>query len=250
MSSEISRLLSHEESETLEFKGPGAHVDALARSVCGMLNQQGGIVVWGVGNDRSVIGVRDAERRSRELNDFLVQQIRPRPLISVSCQSLGRQNFVVVNVPQGADKPYSLQREISVRVGSATHEGNTRRSLQELSRRVLRNWIGGSVSQWLASRSVDCSSEELKSTRQELADKGRFGVDVPTDDEELLQRLSLFRSGQFTNGAVVLFATQPIEWLTNASIRLSSYVGDHSGEVANDTTSRGRPFEWSKKRSP
>jgi ATP-dependent DNA helicase RecG len=238
VNSELSRLLDQKESETLEFKGPRAHLDALARAVCGMLNQQGGVVVWGVGDDGSVIGVQEAEQRSHELNDFLIQNIHPRPLISVSSRSLSQKDLVIVDVPQGADKPYSFRREISVRVGSATLRATSTvaAGIVEASAAQLDRWEREPMAGFAFA---DCSSEELKSTRQELSEKGRFGVDVPADDEELLRNLSLFRNGQFMNGAVVLFATNPTEWLPNVSIRLISYVSDKTGQIANDTILQG-----------
>ena len=187
MNSELSRLLNQKESETLEFKGPRTHLDALARSVCGMLNQQGGVVVWGVGDDHT-IGVRDAEQRSRELNDFLIENISPRPLFSVSCHSLGHKGFIVVNVPQGADKPYSFQREISVRVGTSTLRATSTLAagIVEASAAQLDRWEREPMAGFALA---DCSPEELKLTRQELSEKGRFGVDVPANDEELAQKV-------------------------------------------------------------
>ncbi len=203
-----------------------------------MLNQQGGIVVWGVGADGSVIGVQGAEQRSRELNDFLVQNISPRPLFSVSTHTLSHKDLVVVDVPQGADKPYSFRREISVRVGSATLRATSTLAAEivEASAAQLDRWEREPVPGFTLT---DCSSDELKSTKQELAEKVRFGVDVPTNDEDLLRKLNLFRNGQFTNAAVVLFATNPAEWLPNASIRLVSYAHEKTGQIANDAALQG-----------
>jgi ATP-dependent DNA helicase RecG len=85
----------------------------------------------------------------------------------------------------------------------------------------------------------DCDGEELQAAKRELNDNGRFGADVPTSDEELLQRLSLVRHGQFTNGSVVLFARQPIAWIPNVSLRLVTYAVDKSGPIANDSVMQG-----------
>jgi ATP-dependent DNA helicase RecG len=159
-----------------------------------------------------VIGVPDACLRSGELNNFLAQNISPRPLFSVSTHAHSHKDLVFVDVPQGADKPYSFRREIWVRVGSSTLKatpslasGIVQASAAQLDRWERKPMAGFAL--------VDCSPDELKSTKNELAKNGRFGVDVPTDDEQLLQKLSLLRSGQFTNAAVVLFATNPADFI-------------------------------------
>ena len=238
MSSELANLLNTGESETLEFKTPRAPLEALAKEVCGMLNQRGGVVVWGVADDGSVPGVPDSEQRAQALNEYIVQQISPRPLFSVSCHKLKSREVIVVDAPQGADKPYSFQREIWVRVGAATLKATPELATDIVDSSVaqLDRWEREPMAGFAAS---DCDPEELKRAKRELNDNGRFGADVPASDEELLQRLSLIRHGQLTNAAVVLFARQPMTWIPNVSLRLVTYVVDKSGPMANDTVLQG-----------
>src|SRR5690349_4911739 len=125
MNSEITSLLNARESESLDFKGSRASLESIAKDVCGFLNQQGGVVVWGASDDGTVTGVPECVPRAHELNDYLIQNINPRPLLSVSTHTMKEKNLVVVEVPQGADKPYSFRRQIWVRVGSTTLKATT-----------------------------------------------------------------------------------------------------------------------------
>lgn len=232
MTSDITQLLHKGESETVEYKTSRAGLDALARDVCGMLNQQGGVVLWGVDDEGNPLGVDDAETRSQQLNDVLMQQIRPLPLVSVSVTPVADKELVVVDVPPGADKPYSTKREIWVRLGSRTLRADestsadlVSRSAAQLDRWELAPMPGFGVE--------DCDSQEVASTRASIG--GRLGGDVPANDDELLRRLYLVSNGQFTNAAVVLFAREPRTWAPNLEVRVVSQSGEDGGDIRNDT---------------
>jgi ATP-dependent DNA helicase RecG len=238
MSSPIAALLKETESETLEFKSGRAAKDAIARVVCGMLNQRGGIVLWGVDEEGNPIETQNTAEREKELNDFIMRHINPRPFLSISVHEVGGKAILAVEVPMGTEKPYSLDRIIWVRVGTATMHADTEQSsrLVESSATNLLRWERETMpgfSVW------DCDREELAFARKEIAEKGRFGIDVPTDIDELLVRLYLARSGQLTNAAAVLFARDPRTWAPNLAVRLVSYASDQSGPLSNDVLKEG-----------
>src|SRR4029453_14725908 len=85
----------------------------------------------------------------------------------------------------------------------------------------------------------DCDSDEFARARNEIAKVGRFGVDLPARDDELLTRLFLMRSGQLTNAAVVLFARQPRAWSPNLAVCVVSYSRDKGGPLGNYTILEG-----------
>ena len=89
MSDQVLQWIGKGESETLEFKGARSPVDAIARSVCAMLNQQGGIVLWGVDDRGRVSGLSQPETKVQELTQHLMQCVSPRPLLSVSVHESG-----------------------------------------------------------------------------------------------------------------------------------------------------------------
>jgi ATP-dependent DNA helicase RecG len=236
--SDLSRILEIGESETTIFKGAHSPLDAIAKAVCGMLNQQGGLLLWGIDAESRAVGLENVEERARQLNDFLIQHLNPRPLLSVSVVGAKNKRVVAVDIPSGADKPYSVDREIWVRVGSRTLRADEDRSagIVERSAVELDRWERAPMPGFSIQ---DCDPEELSRSRNEIANVGRFGVDLPTTDEELLRRLFLLRSGQLTNAAVVLFARQPRAWAPNLAVRVVSYSSDKSGPLGNDTIVEG-----------
>ena len=236
MNTVIEKLLKERESETLEFKAGRCPLDVLGKTVCGMLNQQGGLLLWGVDDDGKASGVAQAIGRATELNEFLMRRLNPRPLLSVRVHPIRDKEIIAVEVPVGSEKPYSLSREIWVRVGSSTmrasHDQSSR--LVERSAAALDRWEREPLPGFGIE---DCDPAELKQAQAEIAKAGRFGIEVPEANEELLTKLYLYRSGQFSNAAVVLFAREPRAWAPNLAIRITTHTND--GEATSDLLLEG-----------
>lgn len=130
---------------------------------------------------------------------------------------------MVIDVPQGADKPYSLSRSIYVRVGQSTFKADpaTAAEMVEVQATLPGRWEQDAVPGFVIS---DCDGRELMEARNELKRIGRLGTDVTEDDEELLRRLRLVRNGQYINAAVLLFASDPLAWSPNLAVRVVSYA--------------------------
>jgi ATP-dependent DNA helicase RecG len=238
VNNDVSRLIKNGESETVEFLSGSTRPDTVARTVCAMLNQQGGVIVWGVDDSGEVTGVEDADARVQELHKVIAQAVTPLPLFSATARPVARQEVIVVEVPRGADKPYSVSREIWVRVGQSTLRASTDQSaeLVQLSASTLERW----EREPLPGFSIeDCDRNELATAKSEITRAGRFGIEVPADDEELLRRLGMEHRGQFTNAAVVLFAKSPRSWAPNLALRIVAYADDKSGPIGNDTIVEG-----------
>lgn len=238
MNSEILRLVKMGESETLSFLGSRTHLETLARNVCGMLNQQGGVILWGVDDSGKVTGVSDSESLVEELHSTVALGMRPSPLFSTSVRTASGKTVIVVDVPRGADKPYSLNREIWVRVGKSTLRASSEQSADLVQRSAadLRRWEREPLPGFGID---DCDSEELNEAKGEIGRAGRFGVEVPDDNDELLRGLDLEHRGQLTNAAAVLFAKKPRMWSPNWELRIVSYADDKSGPIASDTILSG-----------
>lgn len=238
MTSDIAQLLKRGESETLEFRSSAAGLETLAKSVCAMLNQQGGVILWGVDDSGDPVGVVDAETRAQGLNQFIAQSLSPPPLFSASVRESSGRQLIVIDVPQGADKPYSVNREIWVRLGESTLRATAEESahLVQQSASQLERWEREPLPGFGRD---DCDPQELATARIEIARSGRFGIEIPITDDDLLRRLGLAHHAQLTNAAAVLFAKSPRAWAPNLALRLTSYPSDKSGPIGNDTICEG-----------
>lgn len=234
MSAELKEILDRSESETVEFKGPRASTSEIARDVCAMLNQRGGTIVWGVSDRGKPAGLRNAELKARELSDYLVAHVHPGPLLSVAVEVEAGRPLVVVEVPRGSDKPYSVNREIWIRIASETLRAtpSTSAELVERSAVKLQRWEREPMPGFGLA---DCDEGELHKTRVDAWRTGRLGASSPETDEELLRHLHLFSGGQLTNASVVLFARQPRDWAPNLSLRITSFADNDRQTIAADT---------------
>jgi ATP-dependent DNA helicase RecG len=78
---------------------------------------------------------------------------------------------------------------------------------------------------------------ELRQAQTEIAKSGRFGIQVPEANEELLTKLYLYRNGQFSNASLVLFASEPRAWAPNLALRITTHTAD--GEATSDLMLEG-----------
>lgn len=226
------------ESEKVAFVGPQTSVERVAQSVCAMLNQQGGTLVWGVDSNGAVRGLAHAEEQAQRLNDFLMQNLTPRPLLSVTAERLQGDELVLVEIPRGADKPYTLARQIWVRLGKQDLRASPDESARMVTASAIREgrWEREALPGFELS---DCDANELADARREIAETGRFGISIPAQDEELLRRLYLVSSGQWTNAAMVLFAKDPLSWSPNLALRIVSYASDKQSSSLHEQTLQG-----------
>src|SRR5205814_10363452 len=146
---------------------------------------RGGVIVWGVDEGGTPTGLKDAAVRARELNDFLIRHLNPRPLLSVSVTETKNAQLVVVDIPTGADRPYSFRREIFVRVGAKTLRASDDLSADIVERSAARldRWEREPMPGFAIE---DCDENEFEQARTEITQAGRFGADVPRSDQELL----------------------------------------------------------------
>ena len=238
MNADIKKLFQYRDDGSFVTKPPGVKVETIGKLVCGMLNARGGVVMIGFSEKAELLGVPDVEKLIEEINGYISGRMSPLPFFSVSSHKAGDKAVVMVEVPEGADKPYSFERSIYVRVGKQTLKANTdtTASLVKESAIKLARWESEPLPGFDLS---DCDDLELLQAKHEIMSSGRMGTRSLHDDSELLQRLNLTQGGQLTNGAAVLFARDPLSWSPNLAIRIVSFVSDKSSDIANDTLISG-----------
>lgn len=234
----LTDIIARGESERNALLQPRCTMATIGKTVCGMLNQQGGTVLWGVDSHGEPADIPYAEDKRQRLIEYLMRHVVQRPLLSVSIEKFREKRLILIEIPSSEDKPYSLEREIWVRVGR-----QNMRASQEVSYRMIEH-AAARESRWGRDfvpgfDVAACDAEELVEARREIARTGRFGIDVPDENEELLRRLYLLRNGQFTNAAMVLFARDPLMWSPNLALRIISYSGDKQGQALHEQTLHG-----------
>lgn len=220
----LENLIKAGESETTVFAAAGRRMDSIAASACALVNQHGGSVIWGVGPNAKVEGVTKAKERSDELTKLLAESIRPRPVFLVRTEVIQDKEVVLVEVAEGASKPYRYGPHVYVRLGGTEMRASMDETthLMQRSAASLTRWEQEAMPGFLLEH---CNAAELQVAKDDMVRRKRFALEVPFDDSELLSRLQLTSGSQLTNGCVVLFADEPRRWSPHLDLRLVIYSG-------------------------
>ncbi|MEZ4850751.1 MAG: ATP-binding protein [Bacteroidia bacterium] len=120
--SELRKIVRKGEGEDLEFKRKATHPHRIAREVIAFANTNGGKLLVGVDDDKTIYGCKYAGEEAFAITSFLEAHCRPRiPFqhqLHISINSKGR--FWFFSIPESRRKPHFLnyenQRQTFVRV--------------------------------------------------------------------------------------------------------------------------------------
>jgi predicted HTH transcriptional regulator len=103
---DVNLLIEEGESFTLEFKRRISSPEKIARTIISFANTKGGIILFGVDDDGSVVGV-ESEKSELELieiagRDFIDPQIHP----EIDIVPFSGRDVIVCHVPESSSKPH------------------------------------------------------------------------------------------------------------------------------------------------
>jgi len=216
--SELRKIVARGETETLELKATMPAQQTIAKHVCGFLNAQGGRLLIGVAEQGHVVGLHNAERVAEELRHDLMAAISPPALWTVERVEVGDEEIVLIQVPEGMDKPYVVDGAIHLRRGGATVPA----SRSEISALILKR--ASASERWERQTVIGADLSDLD--EQLICETARVGVESgawqgdPEKAESFLVSLGLTSNGAVTNAAVLLFGKQTTRFLPQARSRL------------------------------
>ena len=91
----ISLLVSNGESETLEFKKTTGSRREAAKTLCAMLNQQGGLILFGVSPNGEMVGQKIGDRTIEELSTEIFR-IEPNVYPTIEKIRVKKDNHIIV----------------------------------------------------------------------------------------------------------------------------------------------------------
>lgn len=144
---EVMRLVTGGEGATVEFKsiipGPGPPREKVCRTVAAFANENGGHVLFGVGDDGSVVGLGaiDAQKECDTVARFVSSIVTPIPAfrvdgIPVDTEDGDSRLVLVLTVEQGGQPPYGVNPahpRYYIRRGATTFEASADQ-VRELAR--------------------------------------------------------------------------------------------------------------------
>jgi hypothetical protein len=135
---QLKKLVLQGEGESLEFKRKAAFPEKIVREMIAFANTRGGILLVGIGDDKTIPGLKYPEDESHVIKEAL-KKCKPPLKIHETFIPIGNSRTVVqYEIPESKKKPHYLftseQKECFVRVSDQSIKAS--REMQEIVRRA------------------------------------------------------------------------------------------------------------------
>jgi ATP-dependent DNA helicase RecG len=232
------------ESETLELKRSTGQRREGVRTLCAMLNQRGGRVLFGVEPDGRVVGRQVGDHTIEEMAQE-IQEIDPPAFPGIDRVELGNGSAVLVmSVGTGQNRPYSCRGQAYRRVGNTSPP----MSRDEYNRVLLERlhgehrWENEPAAGWAAE---DLDVAEIVRTVDEAIRRGRADDPGTRETVELLRGLGLMRAGRVLRAAAMLFgrAERLEAEYPQCLLRVARFRGTDRTEFLDNRQLHGNAFD-------
>lgn len=245
MREELARIVAGGESERVEFKrSTGQRTEAM-KTVCALLNGMGGYVLFGVGNDGTMIGQASTARTLEEIANE-IRRIEPPTFPDIITVPLYGSSSVIVLVVSGGGGPYTYDGRPYLRVGPTTsvmpRESYERLLLERMH--AMRRW----ENQQAEGIDIgDLDQTELLRTVEEAIRRQRLEDPGTRNTVELLTGLGLVHQGRLLNAAVVLFGRSEriLPHYPQCTLRMARFRGRDKTEFLDNRQEAGNAFDLS-----
>jgi len=109
----LRKLVARGESQQLEFKRKASYPDKIVREIIAFANTDGGILLIGVDDDKSIPGVKFPEEESVVIKQELAKHCRPSIVLEETVIPLSEKRFVLQwKIPRSERRPhFYVQKE-------------------------------------------------------------------------------------------------------------------------------------------
>lgn len=105
----LLELIEEGENIQCEFKRHFTTPEKIAREMIAFANTKGGYMIFGVDDDRQVVGVDSEKSESEMIKDAAENYCEPPLVYSIDFIELYGKEVVVVSIPESDNKPHRLQ---------------------------------------------------------------------------------------------------------------------------------------------
>lgn len=229
----IRSLLKEKEGPQLQFI-ESFNYQRITQTVCAFLNTQGGRIIVGVNSNKEPVLKHEITPEFDELRRSINNVITPESLIGVRKEEFKNLPIVLVEVIEGTNKPYSINNQSFIRVGSETRTANDSEmsNLIRARRKEEYSWENSPV---LEASLSDFDLEEINQAIELSNNIGRTSRFQKNDPLHFLSHFQLFRNNQFTNAAIVLFGKDPTYFLPQCRCRIIHFGKSKTVNEYSDT---------------
>jgi ATP-dependent DNA helicase RecG len=226
---ELLNLIATGESETVEFKREMDRPERVAKEFVALANRQGGTVLIGVDDDRTVYGVTLRPGYEEWIANVGAQTVDPPLPLTCEVETVQGKTILVVHVPRGPHKPHCV-REGEHRCIVYIRHGTT-------SRPATREEIGslyqeGGALDFDLSPVPGATLADLNTDLVEDYARSKLRIDLDDLPIELAQQLANWKilveqrgERKVTLTGMLFFGDQPGDFLPQARLWLKRFNG-------------------------
>ncbi len=223
---ELREVIAQGEDSFTEFKEESAHPDDLAAAIVAFANTEGGRLILGVADDKTIPGITNTDQLMQRIDNVCNQNVQPALVCTQEKVRIDGNRVLVVHVPKGPERPYRTNRGVYY---IRTASGRRQASREELLR--------------LYQAALALFPDELPVPNTKLPDldQGYFErqfetfAEMPVEDtglslERLLSNLKLWDGSTLTVAGLLLFGRNPQAHLPFAMVSAVHFKGTEIGE--------------------
>lgn len=213
---ELLNLIKTGEGYGLEFKE--GFNPSIGKEICAFANADGGKIILGVNDNGKVKGADISNRQTSQ-----IQQIARNmdPPFEVSIDKV--ENLIVINVPEGNKKPYSVGGHFYLRVGANS---------QQLKRDELREFF--KEEGLISFDEKSNKSFDLEKDFDEYKFKNFLKLANITDNQDkktILKNLGLLENNYLVNAGVLMFCHRVSKFFLQGKVTCVLFEGTSSNII-------------------
>ncbi len=207
---ELLGLIETGEGYNLEFKESLS--DTLGKEICAFANANGGKILLGVADDKTIRGINITNALRSQVQD-IARKLDPH--LGVVLEETA--NVLVVSVPEGGEKPYSIAGKFYIRQGA---------NCQQLERNEIREFFqneGRVLFDEKPNPNFDIGKDISKMAFDNFARRAKISRVIGR--AQLLGNLLLMEGGRIKNAGVLLFCRNVARFFGNATVMCVLFQG-------------------------
>lgn len=212
---ELKQILQKGEGQFIEFK---ENLDnSLAKEITAFANASGGRIFLGINDDNKLTGISITNRLKSQIMD-IANNCDPK--VSLTLEE--SDNLLIVNVPEGDNKPYQCAKGFYLRLGPNS---------QKLSRdEILKLIIKENK---IRFDEQICPNFDFKDFDDDKFDHylKLANISDVLDKKDILRNLRVLNENGFTNAGVLFFAKNPYKYIFSSRVRCVLFKGNDRVDI-------------------
>lgn len=226
----LKEIISSGENEDIEFKESFHSAQEIAKVICAFANTNGGIILLGVKNNKSVVGLKENLDKVQQKLSAAIQTIHPTPNTSISVNKIEGKNIISA-VTQKTDTGgfYTFQGLIYVRLGSTNKKLEAPEMLEFLQTRKLLCFDEMTTNAKIEEIDKELIKEYLKIRKQDDYLKS-------IKPEDFLINSGLAKKNgviSIKNSGILIFGRNPIKFFPQIELKLVKFSGTEAVNITS-----------------